>query len=78
MSTDLPEGVDLSQFPSMQPPPGEVSNFENPASIAYIGRNVMYTFLPLMFVFLALRLFSRLRVRYNFGADDGKSTDTRP
>ena len=62
--------------PVLMPPKGIIPNFENPESIAYISRNVIYAFLPIMLVFLGLRLCSRGIVRHNLGLDDGKITRT--
>lgn len=64
--------VDPNTTPSMMPPEGIIPNFENPVSIAYVSRDVAYTFLSLMLVFLALRLYTRAVVTHNIGVDDGK------
>ncbi|KAK3688858.1 hypothetical protein B0T22DRAFT_535940 [Podospora appendiculata] len=63
-------GFDPATTPSMAPPEGMTSNFVDPPSLAYIPRATMYTALPLMMLFLCLRLYSRARVGFKFGADD--------
>ncbi|KUI59688.1 hypothetical protein VP1G_06908 [Cytospora mali] len=69
MESLLPPGVDPSKVPSSAPPPGVTPNFINPPSLSWAGRVAVYTALPLMVVFLALRLYVRIRSRL-IGADD--------
>ncbi|KAH8901739.1 hypothetical protein GQ53DRAFT_740474 [Thozetella sp. PMI_491] len=63
-------GIDWTEIPSGIPPPGVTPNFANPESNAYITRDVMYGFLPLMIVFLVLRIYARIHTGFKFGPDD--------
>jgi len=67
----------LAQLPALQPPPGVVPNFVNPQSIAHQTRTAIYVTLPLMLLFLVLRLYTRLRILRAVGADDCKSLSKR-
>ncbi|KAK0630534.1 hypothetical protein B0T17DRAFT_616176 [Bombardia bombarda] len=60
----------LANFPAMVPPPGEVSNFIDPYSLAPAGRIVVYVTLPLMVISVALRIYTRLFVTRTIGTDD--------
>ncbi|KAK4183647.1 hypothetical protein QBC35DRAFT_542631 [Podospora australis] len=60
----------LAQLPAMMPPPGEISNFDNPFSLAPIGRIVIYVSMPLMVIAVLLRYYARLFVTRTPGADD--------
>lgn len=62
--------MDPNKTPIMMPPEGVIPNFENPLSNAYISRAATLVFLPLMLVFLALRICSRIVVTHSFGIDD--------
>ncbi|KAJ2983343.1 hypothetical protein NUW58_g6268 [Xylaria curta] len=64
---------DPNTTPALMPPDGVVPNFENPDSNAYISTNVIAAFLPLMVLFLFLRLYSRAIVIHKFGVDDAFS-----
>ncbi|KAJ0116400.1 hypothetical protein J7T55_007380 [Diaporthe amygdali] len=61
--------IDLSQIPSGQPPEGVMPNFVDPESIGYIPRIGIYILLPLMLIFLALRIGTRVKLNH-VGADD--------
>ncbi|KUI66481.1 hypothetical protein VM1G_02343 [Cytospora mali] len=62
--------MDLSQIPVMAPPPGVVSNFVNPVSLAPMCLAVITVTLSLMILFVALRFYARLRMSHAMGADD--------
>ncbi|KAI1175953.1 hypothetical protein F4777DRAFT_548569 [Nemania sp. FL0916] len=62
--------MDLSQIPSAPPPPGVIPNFVNPPSIAPICRIVIAVTLPLMAIFLILRIYVRVAVSKKLGIDD--------
>lgn len=62
---------DLSEISAVPPPPGHVSNFINPPSLAPWYRGIIFSFVPLMLVFLVLRLYTRLRIVRKWGWDDG-------
>lgn len=62
----------LAQLPALQPPPGIQPNFVNPEAIATQTRAATYVALPLMLLFLTLRMYTRLRVTRVVGADDCK------
>lgn len=63
-------GADLSQIPAAEPPPGIKFNFDNPESQAWMPRVAAYVTLPPMIIFLAMRIYARLRSS-RFGLDDG-------
>lgn len=62
--------LDPSQLPAMVPPDGVIPNFVDPETRAPTVRIVICVSLALMVSFIALRIYSRLTVRVNFGADD--------
>lgn len=62
---------DPDKTPLAPPPEGVTPNFENGESNGWIAKSLIYTFIPLMLVFLALRIWSRVRFG-KFGADDGE------
>jgi len=47
----------LDRIPLQPPPPGVVSNFEHPVSRAAEVQITTYVFLPLMVIFVLLRLY---------------------
>ncbi|KAI1499892.1 hypothetical protein F5X99DRAFT_262235 [Biscogniauxia marginata] len=59
-----------AQTPALQPPPGMISNFVDPPSRASLGRIVIGVTLPLMILFLALRVYTRLSIFRTLSADD--------
>lgn len=63
---------DLSQAPSLTPPDGVTPNFVNPSSTNPASIIVTSVTLALMHCFVALRIYTRLRVTCNFGVNDGK------
>jgi hypothetical protein len=60
----------LAQLPAMPPPPGEVTNFDNPPSIAIRAIVPISIFLGLMIVVVAMRMYSRLWIIKRAGPDD--------
>ncbi|KAF2242994.1 hypothetical protein BU26DRAFT_609705 [Trematosphaeria pertusa] len=60
----------LPHIPAGVPPNGTTSNLINPPSREGQTKTVMYVSLPIMFVFLVMRLYTRARVTRGFGADD--------
>lgn len=69
MDSLLPAGMDPSKIPIGTPPPGVTPNFVDPPSMSWAGRLAVYTTLPLMVVFVALRIYVRGRSRL-LGPDD--------
>lgn len=65
------ERLDLSQIPAAQPPDGVSSNFVDPPSLGLVYLAVIYLFIPLMFIFVVVRLYVRMKMIYKLGADDG-------
>lgn len=68
---DLPPAV-LAGLPALAPPPGVTPNFFNPPSRADLAKGSIYTFLPLMVVFVFLRTYARTKASRSFGLDDGE------
>lgn len=65
----------MSVEPGMEPPPGKVSNFDNPDREMYyicIVSNAIA--IPVCTAFMALRIYARYRLRMKPQADDGTST----
>lgn len=62
----------LELIPAHLPPEGVTPNFVDPESRAHIVSIVTYLTLPLMLVFVALRIFTRIYISRTLGADDGK------
>lgn len=67
----VPEEL-LNTIPTTKPPPGVVSNFINPVSRAAEIQIPAYVFLPLIVGFVALRLYTRVKITGKLGADDCK------
>lgn len=61
---------DLSQIPAALPPDGQTSNFINPRDITDIPMVALCVLLPLMFVFVLLRIGARVRLIHALWADD--------
>lgn len=64
------EGFDLSKIPLQAPPPGVVSNFENPDSLSALPKVFIYVTLPPMALFLVLRFYVRSTISRKVGIDD--------
>ncbi|EFY85247.1 hypothetical protein MAC_08707 [Metarhizium acridum CQMa 102] len=60
-----------TQTPAGIPPAGVSPNFIDPPSLSVAYQGVIYSFVPLMFMFLVCRLYVRVRMLRNFGLDDG-------
>ncbi|KAH8892798.1 hypothetical protein GQ53DRAFT_822312 [Thozetella sp. PMI_491] len=61
---------DPDTTPAAAPPPGVIPNLIDPPSIAYQPRVIICVFLPVMVLVLGLRIFTRVRTGFKFGADD--------
>ncbi|KAG8406026.1 hypothetical protein J3458_021369 [Metarhizium acridum] len=59
-----------TQTPAGIPPAGVSPNFIDPPSLSVAYQGVIYSFVPLMFMFLVCRLYVRVRMLRNFGLDD--------
>lgn len=64
------ERQDLSQFPAAQPPDGLSSNFVDPPSLGLVYLTIIYLFMPLMFIFVVVRLYARIMMVHKLGVDD--------
>ena len=62
----------LQNYPLQPPPPGHVSNFDNPESRGSAIVALCSVFLGVMWPILLLRLYSKMCVIRKFGWDDGK------
>ncbi|KAI1084718.1 hypothetical protein F5B20DRAFT_218899 [Whalleya microplaca] len=60
----------VALIPGLLPPPNVTSNFNDPESLAPATRSVICVALALMYCFLIVRIYTRLRVTCSFGADD--------
>lgn len=69
MPPTLPPGAVV---PAMPPPPGIVPNFENPDSRGDEIVNVYAVFLSIAFVFIVLRMYTRVAITRAVGLDDCK------
>jgi RsiW-degrading membrane proteinase PrsW (M82 family) len=65
--------MDPTTTPAGYPPAGVIPNFVDPPSLSPVYRGVIYSFVPLMFVFLFGRLYVRTRTLRDFWFDDGTS-----
>lgn len=63
--------------PLQPPPPGQISNFENPESRGPATVILCSVFIGIMWPIFILRLYSKVWVIRRFGWDDGK-LDTLP
>lgn len=64
------QGLDFSKIPISQPPPGVVSNFENPPSIAGAVIAIGVIMVVLTMSFVMLRLYSNHHAKRKFCLDD--------
>ena len=62
----------LAQTPAGVPPPGVIPNLVNPYSESYILITVGGVLMVTMFLFVALRLYVKMRVQRKFTGDDCK------
>ncbi len=60
----------LAQLPAGQPPPGVVSNFDNPDSIAGSAIAPISFFLAVMIIVMAMRMYCRVFILKSVGLDD--------
>ncbi|KAJ2985612.1 hypothetical protein NUW58_g5436 [Xylaria curta] len=60
----------LEQIPALPPPAGAQSNFESPETREDLAKVVVGLTYSLMLVFLALRIYTRVRITNSLGADD--------
>ena len=70
MAVSLPPGVDLNMIPSMAPPPGVVSNFINPVTLAEPILAVCTATSALAVILLCMRLYSTTRITRSASYDD--------
>ncbi|KAI0006914.1 hypothetical protein F4779DRAFT_629475 [Xylariaceae sp. FL0662B] len=64
------DAIDIWATPMLPPPPGASPNFVNPVSRAGTIRAGMYSVLPIMVVFVLLRIYTRVRLTRALGSDD--------
>ncbi|KAI5917142.1 hypothetical protein F4810DRAFT_697708 [Camillea tinctor] len=62
--------MDYTQIPAGIPPSGVIPNLVDPPSLSPAYRGIIYSFVPLMFVFLVCRLYVRTRMLPDLGFDD--------
>ena len=74
---NLPPGTDLSKVALQEPPPGVEQNLVNPESTANTAIAVTVLFTILMFVFVCMRMYTKLFVSRAWGWDDCKSSGAR-
>lgn len=60
----------LDQIPALPPPTGVQSNFNTSETRDGLARIVVSLTYALMLVFLALRIYTRVRITNSLGADD--------
>lgn len=65
----------LSHIPAGVPPPGVISNFENPQSEAKLIIIISTICLCFMIPIARIRVYSRIWITRSFGWDDGKSAE---
>lgn len=65
--------MDLSQIPSVAPPPGVSSNFLHPVSQAKEIKIVTTICMALMFLSFVMRSYARFWIKRTFKIDDGES-----
>lgn len=64
--------LDPTMTPSRPPPTGVIPNFVHPASNAHISVIVTSIMLPLVLVFVSLRVYSNLWINRRFAGSDCK------
>ena len=71
MSSPVP-GVPIQDIPALAPPQGVRPNFVNPPSREHELIILEGIFVPLMLLFVSMRLFVRARITKKWGWDDCK------
>lgn len=61
MSSSLPPGINLCEIPALQPPPGHVSNFVNPTTLAPVTWAICLILTICSISLVALRLWMNIR-----------------
>jgi len=62
----------LAFIPALAPPPGVKPNFKDPLSLENPLRVSVCFVMAMMLVFVSLRVYTRLRITREFGAEDCK------
>ena len=73
--------IPIQDIPAMKPPgpPGAViPNFNHPYSSAYLTLTIIALALPLMLIFVTLRVYVRLWVKKTWAYEDSKSPSLSP
>lgn len=60
----------LEHIPALPPPPGVQSNFENPETREGLAKIIVSLTYGLMLIFLAMRIYTRVRITNSLGIDD--------
>lgn len=69
----IPADIDLSQIPAYPPPPGVVSNFVNPPSLATAIIVTSSVMVGVMVLCVAARMYAKAVVTHTVGWDDCES-----
>ncbi|KAF6239004.1 hypothetical protein HO173_002876 [Letharia columbiana] len=67
----------IEDYPFLPPPPGQMSNFENPETRAPAIIIICSTCIALMWPIFLLRIYAKVWISHAFGWDDGQSTGPR-
>ena len=74
----IPPDIDLSQVPAYPPPPGMVSNFVDPPSLASAIIVSSSIIVGIMVLCVTARMYAKACVTHTVGWDDCKLLKTHP
>ena len=66
--------MDLNHIPLAPPTPPQISNFDDPVTLAHAIQAVSVVCLSLMIPFALIRIYSKAWIVKSFGWEDGQST----
>ena len=66
--------IPIQDIPALKPPPGVIPNFDHPYSSACLMLVIIAIALPLMLIFVTLRIYVRLWVKKTWAHEDSKSS----
>ena len=66
------QNIPIEAIPAMKPPDGVLPDFDHPYSTAYLTLIIIALALPLMLIFVTLRIYVRLWVKKIWAHEDSK------
>lgn len=67
-----PTDIPIEEIPALKPPFGVTSNFEHPYSSAFVTLTTTAIAVPLMLMFVILRIYVRVWIKKSWAREDSK------